>query len=94
MFNRNFWEIICCGRRGDCIHSSVFASSSTLSVLSPGPSCVPTCNSSRNLAYQGFALKLSAPFGRQIAEPLDTFGQMTFYGRFDKIGLEAGERNI
>ena len=38
-------------------------------------------------------LKLSAPFGQRIAEPLDAdaAGQATFYGRFDKIGCEEGE---
>jgi hypothetical protein len=38
-------------------------------------------------------LKLSAPFGRRIAEPLDAdaAGQATFYGCFDKIGCEEGE---
>ena len=37
-------------------------------------------------------LKLSAPFGRRIAEPLDAdaAGQATFYGCFDKIGGEEG----
>jgi hypothetical protein len=37
-------------------------------------------------------LKLSAPFSRRIAEPLDTdaAGQATFYGCFDKIGGEEG----
>ena len=40
-------------------------------------------------------LKLSAPFSRRIAEPLDAdaAGQETFYGRFDKIGCEEGERD-
>jgi len=40
-------------------------------------------------------LKLSAPFGRRIAEPLDAdaAGQATFYGRFNKIGCEEGERD-
>jgi len=40
-------------------------------------------------------LKLSAPFSRWIAEPLDAdaAGQATFYGRFDKIGCEEGERD-
>ncbi len=40
-------------------------------------------------------LKLPAPFGRRIAEPLDAdaAGQATFYGRFDKIGCEEGERD-
>ncbi len=40
-------------------------------------------------------LKLSAPFSRRIAEPLDAdaAGQATFYGRFDKIGCEEGERD-
>src|SRR6266403_3386556 len=40
-------------------------------------------------------LKLSAPFGRRIAEPLDAdaAGQATFYGRSNKIGCEEGERD-
>ncbi len=40
-------------------------------------------------------LKLSAPFSRRIAEPLDAdaAGQATFYCCFDKIGCEEGERN-
>jgi len=40
-------------------------------------------------------LELSAPFRRRIAEPLDAdaAGQATFYGRFDKIGREEGERD-
>ena len=40
-------------------------------------------------------LKLSAPFGWRIAEPLDAdaAGQATFYGRFNKIGCEEGERD-
>jgi hypothetical protein len=40
-------------------------------------------------------LKLSAPFGRRIAEPLDAdaAGQATFYCCFDKIGREKGERD-
>src|SRR5882762_3582228 len=40
-------------------------------------------------------LKLSAPFSRWIAEPLDAdaAGQATFYGCFDKIGCEKGERD-
>ena len=40
-------------------------------------------------------LKLSAPFSRRIAEPLDAdaAGQATFYGRLDKIGCEEGERD-
>ena len=40
-------------------------------------------------------LKLSAPFGPRIAEPLDAdaAGQATFYGPFNKIGCEEGERD-
>jgi hypothetical protein len=40
-------------------------------------------------------LKLPAPFSGRIAEPLDAdaAGQATFYGCFDKIGREEGERN-
>jgi hypothetical protein len=40
-------------------------------------------------------LKLPAPFSRRIAEPLyaDAAGQATFYGCFDKIGREEGERD-
>src|SRR6476619_2237537 len=40
-------------------------------------------------------LKLSAPFGRRIAEPLDAdaAGQATFYGGFDKIGCKEGKRD-
>ena len=40
-------------------------------------------------------LKLPAPFGRRIAEPLDAdaAGQTTFYRCFDKIGREEGERD-
>ena len=40
-------------------------------------------------------LKLPAPFGRRIAEPLDAdaAGEATFYGRFDKIGGEECERD-
>ena len=40
-------------------------------------------------------LKLSAPFSRRIAEPLDAdaAGQATFHGCFDKIGCEEGERD-
>ena len=40
-------------------------------------------------------LKLRAPFSRRISEPLDAdaAGQATFYGCFDKIGGEKGERN-
>ena len=40
-------------------------------------------------------LELSAPFSRRIAEPLDTdaAGQATFYGGFDKIGCDEGERD-
>jgi hypothetical protein len=40
-------------------------------------------------------LKLPAPFGRRIAEPFDAdaAGEATFYGRFDKIGGEEGERD-
>jgi hypothetical protein len=39
--------------------------------------------------------KLPAPFSRRIAEPLDAnaAGQATFYGCFDKIGGEEGERD-
>jgi hypothetical protein len=39
--------------------------------------------------------KLPAPFSRRIAEPLDAdaTGQATFYGCFDKIGSEEGERD-
>jgi hypothetical protein len=38
-------------------------------------------------------LKLSAPFSRRIAEPLnaEATGEATFYGCFDKIGGEEGE---
>ena len=38
---------------------------------------------------------MSAPLGRWIAEPLDTdaAGQAAFYGCFDKIGREEGERD-
>src|SRR5258705_8734907 len=38
-------------------------------------------------------LKLPAPFGWRIAEPVDTdaAGQAAFYCRFDKIGREEGE---
>ena len=41
-------------------------------------------------------LKLSAPFSRRIAEPLDAnaAGQATFHGGFDKIGSEEGERDV
>ena len=37
-------------------------------------------------------LKLSAPFSRRIAEPLDSdaAGQATFYCCFDKIGCQEG----
>jgi hypothetical protein len=40
-------------------------------------------------------LELSAPFGRRIAEPLDADAarQAAFYGCFDKIGGEEGERD-
>jgi hypothetical protein len=40
-------------------------------------------------------LKLPAPFGRRIAEPLDADAarQAAFNGGFDKIGREEGERN-
>ena len=40
-------------------------------------------------------LKLPAPFGRRIAEPLDAdaAGEATFDGRFDKIRGEEGERD-
>ena len=40
-------------------------------------------------------LELSAPFSRQIAEPLDAdaAGQATFHGCFDKVGCEEGERD-
>ena len=40
-------------------------------------------------------VKLPIPFGRRIAEPLDAdaTGQATFYGCFDKIGSEEGERD-
>ena len=40
-------------------------------------------------------LKLPAPFGRRIAQPLDAnaAGQATFYCCFDKIGREEGERD-
>ena len=40
-------------------------------------------------------VKLPNPFGRRIAEPLDAdaAGQATFYGRFDKIRGEEGERD-
>src|ERR1700686_4765901 len=40
-------------------------------------------------------LKLPAPFGRGISEPLDAdaAGEATFYGPFDKIGGEDGERD-
>jgi hypothetical protein len=40
-------------------------------------------------------LKLSAPFSRRIAKPLDAdaAGQATFYCGFDKIGCEEGERD-
>ena len=39
--------------------------------------------------------KLPAPFNRRIAKPFDTdaTGQATFYGCFDKIGCEEGERD-
>jgi hypothetical protein len=40
-------------------------------------------------------LKLPAPFGRRIAEPLDAdaAGEATFYCCFDKIGGEESERD-
>jgi hypothetical protein len=40
-------------------------------------------------------LELSAPFGRRIAEPFDAdaSGQATFYGCFDKVGCQEGERD-
>ena len=40
-------------------------------------------------------LKLPAPFNRRIAEPLDAdaAGQAAFYGSFDEIGGEEGERD-
>src|SRR5271167_3923346 len=40
-------------------------------------------------------LKLPAPFGRRIAEPLDAdaAGQATFHGCLDKIRGEEGERD-
>ena len=40
-------------------------------------------------------LKLPAPLSRRIAEPLDAdaAGQATFYGRFDKIWCNEGERD-
>ena len=40
-------------------------------------------------------LKLSAPFSRRIAEPLDAdaAGQATFYCCLNKIGCEEGERD-
>ena len=39
--------------------------------------------------------ELSAPFSRRIAKSLDAnaAGQATFYGCFDKIGGEKGERD-
>ena len=40
-------------------------------------------------------LKLPAPLGRRIAEPLDAdaAGQAAFHGRFGKVGSEEGERD-
>jgi len=40
-------------------------------------------------------LKLPAPFSRWIAEALDadTAGQATFYGCFNKVGCQEGERD-
>src|ERR1700674_4672819 len=40
-------------------------------------------------------LELPAPFSRRIAKPLDAdaAGKATFYGGFNKIGSEEGERN-
>src|ERR1700692_496410 len=40
-------------------------------------------------------LELPAPFSRRIAQPLDTdaAGQATFYGCFDEIRGEEGERD-
>ena len=40
-------------------------------------------------------LKLPAPFGRRIAEPLDAdaAGQATLCGSSDKIGREEGKRD-
>jgi len=40
-------------------------------------------------------LKLPAPFGRLITEPLDAYaaGEATFYRCFDKIGGEESERD-
>jgi len=40
-------------------------------------------------------LKLPAPLSRWIAQSLDAdaAGQATFYGCFDKIGCEEGERD-
>ena len=45
--------------------------------------------------FESERLKLPAPFGRRIAEPLyaDAAGQATFYCCFDKIGCEEGERD-
>jgi hypothetical protein len=40
-------------------------------------------------------LRLPTPFSRRIAKPLDAnaTGQATFYGCFDKVGCEKGERD-
>ena len=52
------------------------------------------------LALQLFRIKserleLPAPFSRRIAKPLDAdaAGKATFYGCFDKVGCEEGERD-
>ena len=39
-------------------------------------------------------LELPTPFSRRIAKPLnaDATGQATFYGCFNKVGCEEGER--
>jgi len=49
----------------------------------------------RTFRIESECLELSAPFRRQIAEPLDAdaAGQATFYGSFDKIGREEGKRD-
>jgi len=49
----------------------------------------------KNFRIESECLELSAPFRRQIAEPLDAdaAGQATLCGSFDKIGREEGKRD-
>src|ERR1700730_16870918 len=90
----------CCRYWGPCLRIQKFVPGGRVRARNPAAlvAVIPRFAlwSARQLfRIESERLKLSAPFGRRITEPLDAdaAGQGAFYCCFDKIGREESERD-